>query len=72
MQQCFSKFFYPVWVFQFLVVLINNIEHIDHLIDMGGDSGEMNFQFMVEQRVSERVKQTLTVAGKDIDDCKSF
>ena len=53
-------------------MFIHHIEDVHYLIDIRGDSSQMNSQTMVEQRLRQRVKKTLRISSENVDDRKSF
>ena len=53
-------------------MFIQNIKHVDNLIDIRGDASQMDRESIVEQRVSERVKKSLSVGRKYVHNGESF
>ena len=71
-EQCGFQVLHALRVFQFLLILVNHIEHVDDLIDMCCDACQMHLQAVVEQRPCQRVQQSLAVACKHVDDAETF
>lgn len=68
-EQCAADVFDFGGVFEFSAVFVEDIEHVDDLIDAGIDAGEVDGESEIVECAGEGEEQSLGICGEDVDDC---